>query len=77
MLHPLAIPIRRKESANSMPVWSGVGLYFAGLVTSGWMAVATLSLHAWFVGIIASLIFVIALLAFITYLFPEERGKRY
>lgn len=74
MLHPLVHHVRRKETAASMPVWSGVGLHVGGVVASGWMAVATLSQRAWVVGFVSGLIFVTALFMLTTYLFPADRG---
>lgn len=73
MLHPFVLKVRPKESAASLPVWTGVGLHIGGLVASGWLAVATLSNRAWVVGLIAGLIFVTALFMLTTYLFPEHR----
>jgi hypothetical protein len=73
MLHPLAPGIRRSDTAGSMPPWAGVGLHLAGLLTSGWMTVATLSRGALVPGLVGGLIFVIALFAVVGYLFPDNR----
>jgi hypothetical protein len=73
MLHPLALKIRRSETAASMPPWAGVGLHLGGLLASGWLMVDTLSHRAWVVGLVGGLIFVTALLVTVAYLFPDDR----
>ena len=73
MLHPLALKVRRKETANSMPAWAGVGMHFAALLASGWMTVASLSVGAWVVGLVGGGIFVTALFVTMGYLFPDDR----
>jgi hypothetical protein len=73
MLNPLALKIRRSETAASMPPWAGVGLHFGGLLASGWLTVDTLIHRAWVVGLVGGLIFVTALFVTVGYLFPENR----
>jgi hypothetical protein len=73
VLHPLALMVRRKETAASMPEWAGIGMVLGGLLASGWMVVATLSHGAWVVGLVGSTIFVPALFATVGHLFPEDR----
>jgi hypothetical protein len=73
MLHPLALGVRRKETASSMPAWTGVGLHLAALLASGWMVVASLGVGAWVVGLVGGVIFVTALFVTMGYLFPDDR----
>lgn len=76
MLHPLALKIRRADTAGSArgaPVWAGVGLHLAALVASGWMVVATLSVGAWLPALVGGTIFVPALFMATGFLFPEDR----
>jgi hypothetical protein len=64
---------RHKDTAGSMPEWAGVGLHLAALAATGWMVVATLSVGAWVVGLVGSIIFVVALFMATGFLFPEDR----
>ena len=73
MWHPLALKIRRQETAQSMPEWAGISMVIGGVIASGWMTIATLTHHAWIVGFVSGLIFVVSLLATIGHLFPEDR----
>ena len=73
MLHPFDPSVRRNEATRSMPAWTGLGLHFAGLLTSGWMVVSTLSHRAWVPGLVAGVIFVTALFVAVGYLFPDQR----
>ncbi|HEX3398737.1 MAG TPA: hypothetical protein VHT74_00280 [Acetobacteraceae bacterium] len=72
MFHPL-LTRRRSESAGTMPEWVGVCLLFGGLVSSGWMAIAAMSLRAWVAGLLGFVLFVITLFVTCAHLFPEDR----
>jgi hypothetical protein len=73
MLQPLALKVRRKDTAGSMPAWAGVGMHIAALLASGAMVVASLSRGAWVVGLVGGVIFVTVLFVTTGYLFPEDR----